>query len=248
MTEREWLDDHVELYAIDSLPADEHSEVEAQLNLLAPGERSQYEDRIVDVQDLMHDYARRYTRDAPETLRARVLADFDAGIGRVRTRHAAVPIDRGRRRRVATALCAAAAAVAVLFGAGVIVGRSIAPEQATDVQAEDAVAVFSAPDATVSAGELDDDRGVLTIVSSRSRNQAVATLRDVQNPVPTDRTLQLWIVGKQEQPVSAGLFESSSTAPVLVDALDTTSAFAVTVEPQGGSQAPTTPLLTEVKL
>lgn len=248
MTDHEWLDDHVELYAVDSLPADEHAEVDTRLDLLGPDERAEYDDLIADVRDLMHDYARRYTRDAPGTLRARVLADFEAGVGKVHTRHA-LPIDRRRRRhRMAVAVCAAAASVAALFAGGVLVGRSLAPDPQTNVQADAAAAVFSAEDATLSTGRLDDARGVLTVVTSRSRNQAVATLRDVRNRVPDDRTLQLWAVGGQAQPISAGLFDDASTAPILIDALNGTSAFAVTVEPRGGSQAPTTALLTQVKV
>ncbi|WP_132993047.1 anti-sigma factor [Gordonia zhaorongruii] len=271
MTDREWLDDHVELYAIDSLPADENDEVQAQLNELPASRRVDYDDQIADVQELMAEYAQRYRQDTPATLRARVLADFDAGIGHVRTGttgaaarsgsdtdfgstgagHAAAvtPIERARdRRRMAMLVGAAAAAIAVALGAGVIVGRSTAPETSKTTTAQnDAASVFTAPDAVVSKGTLDDARGVLTIVSSKTRNQAVATLRGAGRPLPDERTLQLWMVGKQAQPVSAGLF-GDAAPPVVIDGLDGTAAFAVTLEPRGGSPAPTTPLLTQVKI
>ncbi|MCF8588498.1 anti-sigma factor [Gordonia liuliyuniae] len=240
----EWLADHIDLYAIDALPVDESDEVEAQLDMLAPTARAEYETQVADLRNLMHDYGRRYTHEAPDALRARVLADFDANIGRT----GPTPLHTRRRRRIAVAVGAAAASIAVLFGAGVLVGRTTVPESSTNVQAEAAAAVFGAQDATISVGDLDGARGVLTVVSSKSRNQAVATLRDVRNPVPDDRALQLWMVGKQEQPVSAGLFAGEDSTPILVDALDSTSAFAITVEPRGGSTGPTTPLLTQVKV
>ncbi|GAA4681035.1 anti-sigma factor [Gordonia humi] len=252
MTNPEWLDDHVELYAIDGLPDDEAREVLTQLSLLPDTTRAEYEALIVDIRDLMHEYAQQYTRDAPEELRVRVLADFDARNGghpgHLRSTDGPGGRHRERRRhRVAVAVGAAAASVAVLFGAGVLVGRTTAPETSTDVQADAAAAVFSAPDAAVSVGDLDDSRGVLTVVSSRERNRAVAAVRQVRNPVPADRVLQLWMVGKRTHPVSAGLFESAAD-PIVVDALDSTKALAVTVEPRGGSAAPTTPLLTRVEV
>ncbi|MCF8568967.1 anti-sigma factor [Gordonia sp. HY002] len=250
MTDREWLDDHVELYAIDGLPTDEHDEVQALLDQLDAESRIEYDDRVTDVRELMHDYARRYTRDAPATLRARVLADFDAGAGhRGDPPHQEPPTDLSsrRRHRMAVAVGAAAAVVAVLFGGGVLVGNSITPDEPSTTQQADAVAaVFSARDATLSVGDLNDSRGVLTVVSSKSRNQAVATVRNIDNPVPDDRTLQLWSMGSRPEPVSAGLLNGSAGSPILIDALDSTTAFAVTVEPKGGSTAPTTPVLGQV--
>ncbi|MGO3326952.1 anti-sigma factor [Gordonia sp. (in: high G+C Gram-positive bacteria)] len=251
-TDREWLDDHVELYAIDSLPADEHDEVQALLEQLDAESRIEYDDRVADVRELMHDYAQRYTREAPATLRARVLDDFDAGVrhrsgapGQVRS----INERTSRRRRMAAAVGAAAAVVAILFGGGILVGRSITPDEPSTTQQADAVAaVFSAPDAALAVGDLNDSRGVLTVVSSKSRNQAVATVRNIENPVRADRTLQLWSMGRGPDPVSAGLLNDSAGSPILIDALDSTTAFAVTVEPAGGSPAPTTPVLGQVQV
>ena len=240
---RDWLADHVELYAIDSLPADEHDEMQTQLAQLAPATRAAYEEQIADVQNLMHDYARRYTSEAPELLRARILADFDSGIRQSR------PEPTGRRR-LAAVVSIAAAAIAIAIGAGAIIGRTTAPDPppATTAQGDAAAAVFSAPDAVLSTETLSDARGTLNIVSSRSLNRAVATVRGAAAPLPDDSTLQLWMVDDRKSPVSAGLLDASAAGPLVVDGLDGTQAFAVTLEPRGGSSSPTLPLLGQVKI
>lgn len=240
---RDWLDDHVELYAIDSLPANEHNEMQTQLAQLAPATRAAYEEQIADVQNLMHDYSRRYTSEAPELLRARILADFDSGIRQSR------PEPTGRRR-LAAVVSIAAAAIAIAIGAGAIIGRTTAPDPppATTAQSDAAAAVFSAPDAVLSTETLSDARGTLNIVSSRSLNRAVATVRGAEAPLPDDSTLQLWMVDDGKSPVSAGLLDASAAGPLVVDGLDGTQAFAVTLEPRGGSSSPTLPLLGQVKI
>ena len=241
---RQWLDEHVELYAVDSLPAAEQDDFEAELIGLDPATRRAYEDRIEEVRDLMHDYSEQYSREAPELLRARVLADFDSGVRHPRTEH------DGRRRRMAAMVSIAAASIAVAVGAGVIIGRTTAPDSAptTTAQGDAAAAVFSAPDAVLSTATLSDSRGALSVVSSKSLNRAVATVRGVVDPVPADHALQLWMVEGGRQPVSAGLFTGSAATPLVVEGLGATQAFAVTLEPSGGSPSPTLPLLAQVKI
>ncbi|MGV9713834.1 anti-sigma factor [Gordonia sp. NPDC003424] len=289
MPDTDWLDDHVELFAVDALAADEHERTQTELDDLAPVERGIYDRRIAETRSAIADFASAYAHEAPVELRDRVLdrvageppaldgdapaddattgdataGDTTAGVARAddATAPAAapesapvVPIDRARsRRRRAALIAAAAVAVAVALGAGVLIGRTTAPEQpatSTIAQTQQQIAdVLAAPDAQLSAGRLDDDRGVITVVSSRGRNQAVAVLRDPRNPVPADRTLQLWLVGKAAQPVSAGLVPPGGAgAPTLVDELDGASVLAVTMEPRGGSAQPTTPILVQVPI
>lgn len=256
MDEDDWLGDHLELYAIDGLPEAERDRVERELDALGPAERAVYDARVDEVRALMHDYALRFTTAAPDTLRDRVLADFRAGHA-----HAppgvppevptAVSIDRARRRRRATALVAAAAVtIAAALGGGVLIGRSTAPapQSTTTAQGAEAAAVFAAPDAVLATAALADTRGVLTVVSSRSRNQAVAAMREFAGRLPADRALQLWSVSAGGQAVSAGLFGEAGPAVIVVDGLDAASAFAVTMEPLGGSSAPTTPILGQVSV
>lgn len=158
-----------------------------------------------------------------------------------------------RPARATAILAAAAVVVAVALGAGVLIGRTTAPEPSTSSTAlsdsqRDVLNVLTAADASVTVEQLADDRGSIAVVTSESADQAVALLRDLRTPIPADRTYQLWLVGGAAQPVSAGLIPGNDTAPVVVDDVAGSSVLAVTIEPAGGSPQPTTPILAQVAL
>lgn len=238
MLNEEWLHENLELYAIGALPQAEDADIKARLERLEPDARTEYGQRVSEVQALMHDYSLRYECTPSDTLRARVLADFGA-------RHPAEP---HRRRRAGTLLAACALIVAALV-VGVVVGRSTAPQNEPPATAEgSAAAVFSAPDTAFSVETLSGSRGLLTVASSHSLNRAVVVVRDLARPLPAERVLQLWSVRDGGSPVPAGLFEGPGAAPLVVDRIDAAKALAVTLEPRGGSSAPTTPILAQVAL
>ncbi|WP_018180542.1 anti-sigma factor [Jongsikchunia kroppenstedtii] len=242
MADRDWIEDNVELYAIDGLPAAEHAEMEASLAALSDLERQIYQRHIVDTQSAMTDYAGRYAAAPPADLRGRILDDHATGTRQV------IPI-RSRRRRIATIIAAAAVVIAVALAAGVGIGRVTAPSTKSSVaQSDPTLAVLAAPDATMQTTPLDDGRGTLALVVSRSHDQAVAIVRRTTNPVPADRSLQFWLVGKAPTPISAGLVDNAAAPPLLINAIGGAQVLAVTLEPRGGSPAPTTPLLTKVPL
>lgn len=241
MADIDWIDEHLELYAIDGLPDDEHAEMERSLADLPESERRRYEQQIVDTQAAMNAYAGRYAAAPPADLRGRILTEYTAA-------QPVVPI-RSRRRRVAAVVAAAAVVIAIAIAAGIGIGRVTAPSTKTTVAHSDpTLAVLNAPDATVQTAPLDDGRGTLALVVSHAHDQAVAIVRRTTNPVPADRSLQFWLVGKGPSPISAGLVDGAGAPPLLIDAIDGASVLAVTLEPRGGSSAPTTPLLTKVPL
>lgn len=293
MADTEWLDDHIELFAIDALTPAETDRVRRELDELTPVERRIYLGRIADIESTITDLASGFALSAPAELRTTVLdrvfgtddgdgAQHDSGQGgpapdrngadrngpeRAAAESAGteqtstvdsggsstvVPLDRARRRRrrIAVAVGAAAVTVAVALGAGVLIGRSTAPDTTPSTTTAQQVSdILAAPDARSTVSSLADNRGTITVVSSKSANRAVAVVRDQRNPIAADKTFQLWLIGKSNKPVSAGLVAGTdSSAPHVIDALDTSTVLAVTIEPQGGSVAPTTDILTQVAL
>ncbi|MFF5206030.1 anti-sigma factor domain-containing protein [Streptosporangium sp. NPDC000396] len=138
------------------------------------------------------------------------------------------------RGRVATGLVAVASAAAVFLG--VVAVDAVRERDAL----QRVVAVIAAPDAKtvrrpVSSG------GTGTIVMSRAEGRMVFTARGLP-ALPGSRVYQLWLMGSGGvRP--AGLLERTSggvTAPVLATPLEGDDRVGLTVEPEGGSEQPTT--------
>lgn len=142
------------------------------------------------------------------------------------------------RSRPALISLAAAVVVVALVGVAIAVGRSNGPDTAQEL-----AEVLAAPDAVTV--ELDGDTGAtLRVVYSETQERAVV-VGSALDAAPGDDTYQLWAINGTE-PASAGVFrpggdgtvESSVTAPGVPP-----DAWAVTVEPDGGSPAPTGDIL-----
>jgi anti-sigma-K factor RskA len=141
--------------------------------------------------------------------------------------------------RPAVALVACAAAVLVIVGA--VVGVSAAIQGAGASQQADALAaITTASDvqrehASVSTG------GTATLVWSLHLGKS-ALVGTGMKVLPSGKTYELWYIDPSGTPIPAGLFESNgtSTFQVLSGHLAKGDTIAVTVEPSGGSKAPTT--------
>jgi anti-sigma-K factor RskA len=184
----------------------------------------------------------------PPQLRAKVLAE----IGRTRqlppgqSTRLRSPVSRWRRY---TAGAAAAAVLAV--GAGVTtwavqeqrvrdVTQAAAQEQARTQS------IFGAPDVVFRTG-LVVGGGKVTVASSQLRDAGVVLVGADQAPAP-DQALQLWTIRDGGKPVSAGVLPAGQASAIeVVDGLPGTDVFAVSLEPAGGSAAPTR-VLAEVDL
>ena len=136
---------------------------------------------------------------------------------------------------------AAVVAVMLLVGGG-LVGGSIAGGQGdqTGVSAQSALADLDAASdvqrttAKVSGG------GTATLVSSKSLDRSAIVASDLPS-LPKGKTYQLWYLGAFGA-TSAGTVEAASSGAtwrVLDGSLDSGSRVGVTVEPSGGSKAPT---------
>lgn len=264
MADTDWLDDNVELFAISALSADEARRFQSEYDRCTAVERSIYDGRLAEIHTTMASFATMYAMPAPPELReplltrvfttapAEAVLDRDSPVEEPAPSTGKVVDLNSRRRTLGLAVAAAATVVAVALGAGVLIGRHIAPTSAPTVSAADqnTLDVLRAPDASLSVTRLADNRGALSVVASRSQNRAVAVLREQTTPLPADRTFQLWLVGgTRETPVSAGLLAGTGVAsPVLIDRIDTSQVLAITIEPAGGSVQPTTEILAQVPL
>ena len=165
----------------------------------------------------------------------------------------------GHRRGVASPVArwrriAAAAAVVGVFGIGAAATTYAVQEQRLDdqrtavalaqQQADRVQAVLAAPDAALHAGALTGG-GRVTVVVSDTENAGVVVLADAPLPGP-DRAYQLWLVpAGSVTPDSAGVLPAGQgDATQLIEGVRGDAAFAVSLEPAGGSPAPsTTPLV-----
>lgn len=138
------------------------------------------------------------------------------------------------------ALTAVAAAIALIVGGGAIanvLGQTSFQEQ----QADQLAAITSADDmqqevAKVSTG------GTATVVWSAELGKS-AVILDGMAALPGDKTYQLWYMDEAGAPTRAGLFDVTGSERewrVLDGNIGSGTVVGVTVEPRGGSDAPTT--------
>jgi anti-sigma-K factor RskA len=142
---------------------------------------------------------------------------------------------RDRTRRIGLAAAVAAAVVAIVGFVAIL-----RPAPGTSSLEE----VIAAPDAVVTALEGDD--GALRVVWSAELERLVVFGSDLPDP-GDDVTYELWFVLADDAGVApAGLFvpDDSGVIRTVLDVDDRTGAgFAVTIEPEGGSEQPTGPIL-----
>ncbi|WP_121704155.1 anti-sigma factor [Streptomyces sp. E5N298] len=105
--------------------------------------------------------------------------------------------------------------------------------------------VLAAPDVRATRGADARGRGV-AVVASASRGRAVVTLSGYGEP-SGDRVRQLWLMRPGAQPRSLGLFDGDT--PLIASGLGrSASSLAVTVEPGGGSDLPTSEPVVQLAL
>lgn len=174
----------------------------------------------------------------PARLREQVLA----GIGAIRPlppRVAPEPeVQPGRRRfRPATLVAAAAAVIVLGFGAPVVWQQ--VTQDDTSQQTPSATPlerVRSAGDAEEYTQDLDGIE--VTVVRSRSLNEAVLVADDMPPP-PEGRVYELWLDHEGVGMVPAGLMEGDESQVVFKGDPATALGAGITVEPEGGSEKPT---------
>jgi anti-sigma-K factor RskA len=140
--------------------------------------------------------------------------------------------------RLATAVAVVAVAVAAVLG-----GLQVATQHQLDsVQAhsQQITAVLTAPDARIASAPTTNG-ATATVVVSRAERKIIFVSSGLPE-LPAAKAYELWLLGPAgARP--AGLLPPPSggkTAPVLASGLETGDKVGVTVEPSGGTSAPTT--------
>jgi anti-sigma-K factor RskA len=216
-------------YALDALPPEEAAAFTAHL-----AECSACRQEVAELQATAAQLGLAAAQPPPAGLRDRVLR---AAHETRQIPPMAPPVDlatrRMRRWRRAFA-AAAAAAVLVVSGLGL--------QQALDDEATDPIAaVMTAPDAQATTARVRGG-GRLTVVTSHELDQAVVH-SDRLPALGRSRVYQLWLVDPDGAARSADVLISPRTSAGqshLVRGLRPGDAIAITSEPAGGSEQPTT--------
>ena len=212
------------------------------LDAIEPDERRDFEEHLAECESCREEVAalRRTAAELapvetpPASLRAKVLAAAE------RTPQLPPIVSREvphrRPRRLAT-LLSAAAAIVILAGGGILLGRSLTSDDTPP--AITAAQVFASADARVSNVALDG--GQVRVAVSRKLDRIAVDGADMP-PLPADRAYQLWLV-QDGTATSLSVMEGDQTTAV--DSIPDGGVLAVTVEPRGGSDQPTTdPIVT----
>jgi anti-sigma-K factor RskA len=232
------LHDMAALYAVDALVGDETARFETHLRACASCRREVDEFRAVAGQ-----LASSVAEPPPDALKASVLsrvAETPQESGDLENEEAHVgPVviemlpESRRARRWITPIAVAAVLIAIVSVGAVVVNLRSDDVTMSDVQSSDDLVV-----ATLDGSDAD-----IVVSWSPDLGRVVVEGEDVAG-VADDEVYELWaIVG--ETPVPAGLIphEGGGVSAMFEFDIDDVSAWGITVEPEGGSDVPTPPIL-----
>lgn len=221
--------DLAEVFALDALDDDERRDVVAGLAVADPAVRRRFDSVVTDVHETLAAHSAADAVEPPAHIHDALMAEVTSPSGSTVTDLAT------RRRRIWLAVAAAAAAVVV-----VIVGVGISTQFRESTPPSVAEQLVSAPDLQSASAPVPGG-GRMTVLYSRSANTGVVLLNDVPAPA-SQSAYQMWQVPDAGAPTSLGVMGATDLTPstrVSLHDVDSTSAIAVSVEPPGGSAAPT---------
>ncbi|WP_323958951.1 anti-sigma factor [Arthrobacter sp. JZ12] len=239
-----------EVYALDAVSDEERATLEGYMSSAAPTVREAFDSRVRSTRETL---ARAYAVDEaepPADLFDRIMGSLPAA-----ERPAApdqtpisapapvVELAQRRERRTTSSvtrwLLAAAAAVVLAVG-GVTIAQNLQPSsveqevlRAADLQRDEVA---------IGAG------GTAELAVSRSEDAAVVTLDGVPAP-PEGKVYQMWRLPEGgASPESLGTMTGEDVAhtEVAIEGISAYSGLAITVEPEGGSETPTLPLVVQI--
>jgi len=221
-------------YAVDALDDVERARFEDHLAACA-----ECRAEVASLQDAAASFSATTVAAPSADLRAKVLADIKT----VRPLPPVVARFESRRPRRWVNLLAAAAVLTVL-GAGVTVWQQHQSSSQSQLTAVDQIR--AAADVTAVTQDLGKGASA-TLYRSASLGKAALVTSHLP-AAPAGKTYQLWLQNPAGQMVDAGLLSGSGRREVVLrgDASDATAA-GITVEPAGGSETPTLPVVAVIE-
>jgi anti-sigma-K factor RskA len=149
-------------------------------------------------------------------------------------------------------LAGAAAVIAVIVAVVLGITLSDTQQQLNTQRAQSAAiaAVLAAPDARTATGTVKTG-GTTTVVASALEREVVVATSGLA-PLPSGKVYELWLISPSPAVAHrAGLLPaavSGRTAPVLASGFASGDLLGMTVEPAGGTNQPTTPVIMALKL
>lgn len=222
-------------YALDALDPDERNRFEAHLDQCADcqAELSGFMATAVRLGDAV-------SHTPPPDLRGRLLAQISS-VPQERPVVTSLAQRRGLRRTLPRLAMAAAVLVGVVGIGGYVVEHQDAQEERDRNAAISAV--IGAPDVATVAKRFDEG-GSVKLYSSTSADSAVIIAKGLPRPAG-GKVYQVWLVD-DSGPHSHGTF--ATDGQMVMDGVVAADRIAVTVEPKGGSEQPTTPPIATIPI
>jgi hypothetical protein len=242
---------NAEAYVIDGLQPAEAAEYEQHLSTCA-----ECQAEVAALRELTSGLSAAVATDPPPALRAAILAEIattpqempagrhsapaDAG-GPAEPASNVLPMERRSRSSRVFALVAAAAVVAAIaVGGWAIQSRNDARDDASTYEAQVTLltSLLATPDVQTASVPATDG-GTATVVRSADKDVAMLVASDLPE-LPSGKVYEAWTFDG-DTPVAAGTFEQSDPRVMhqLPSAGISTPTVAVTVEPEGGTDTPT---------
>ncbi|WP_306357759.1 MULTISPECIES: anti-sigma factor [unclassified Nocardia] len=222
-------------YALDALSDEERAAVEERVRTADAAAATAFRDSVRDIRETLAALTVVDAHPAPDHVEASVQAALDRQLS------AAAPAARTWPVR----WLAAAAVLILAIGVGAFLAVDRAQQR--DSGAVTAQRVLAEPDARQTRASVTGGGDI--VVTTSARLDAAAVSFDAVPAAPPNHTYQLWLIPEGGQPVSAGVLDALPAAddPAVVP-LDHADLLALSVEPTGGSDQPTTDPVVAVPL
>ena len=228
-------------YVLDAVTEEERADFERHL-----GECETCAQEVVELRATATRLALAASEDPPPRMRDVVFASIREVRQDAPNDQPVAEVTRLRPRRWPLRLATGAAAVflAVAATLGVLLTQQQDELDTARAQSQAVSEILQADDATVTT--VDDSGARMTMVASKSEDRMYLLTEGLPAP-PEGSTYQAWVMGDETH--SAGLLNpDDGRASLDVHGINAGQALGITVEPEGGSDQPTTEPLMEFEL